>query len=67
MLGAGDAVAADVLGAYPLTLPLTLLTSANEAATIGFGLGLSRACDRPNRLCVAFRQWTKLKYHKPGL
>jgi len=40
----------DVMRAYRYTLPLTLLTSANEAATIGFGLGLSRALDRPNRL-----------------
>ena len=41
--------------AYARTLPLTLLTSANEAITIGYTFGVPRTLDRPNRaylLCV---------------
>ena len=36
--------------AYAHTLPLTLLTSANEAITIGYTFGVPRKLDRPNRL-----------------
>jgi hypothetical protein len=38
-----------IFTAYRRTLPLTLLTSLNEATTIGFALGLPRTFDLPNR------------------
>jgi len=47
---AADFFKVPIFQAYSRTLPLTLLTSMNEAVTVGLSLGLPRSLDRPNRL-----------------